>query len=150
MWLTHTTRKLITPCSQSKLSSWKLSRLSPAHRAHHKEIVTYYNSPKAQHPRTNFWKQPGKPGQHFTSIGNTRVRATLIRHILSLSLSPTSPLLSFSHKMEELVCAGTKLSHSKKRRAPQPPKIAGPALAPPPVRVLRPLPGPKPSSIGCR
>ncbi len=30
----------------------------------------------------------------------------------TLSLSPTSPLLSFSQKMEKLVYAGTKLSHS--------------------------------------
>ncbi|XP_058608025.1 uncharacterized protein LOC131524743 isoform X2 [Onychostoma macrolepis] len=58
--------------------------------------------------------------------------------------------------MEELVYAGTKLSHSiaashqistKKQRPPQPPKTAGPALPPPPVRALRPLPqrqGPDP------
>ncbi len=60
--------------------------------------------------------------------------------------------------MEELVHAGTKLSHSfaaspqistKKWRAPQPPKTAGPALPPP----LRPLPqcqGPNhpPSAVG--
>ncbi len=49
----------------------------------------------------------------------------------TLSLSPTSPLLNFSQKMEELVYAGTKLSHffaasaqiSKKKngRPPQPP-----------------------------
>ncbi len=63
----------------------------------------------------------------------------------TLSLSPASPLLSFSQKMEELVYAGTKLSASpqistKKRRAPQPPKTAGSALPPPPVRALRPLP----------
>ncbi len=41
----------------------------------------------------------------------------------------------------------------KKRRAPQPPKTAGSALPPPPVRALRPaatMPGPKPSSICCR
>ncbi len=57
--------------------------------------------------------------------------------------------------------AGTKLSHSfaaspqistKKRRAPQPPKTAGPAR-PPPVRALRPLPqrqapNPPPSAVG--
>uniref|UniRef100_A0A8C2ENE0 OSK domain-containing protein n=1 Tax=Cyprinus carpio TaxID=7962 RepID=A0A8C2ENE0_CYPCA len=72
----------------------------------------------------------------------------------TLSLSPASPLLCFSQKMEELVYAGTKLSHSfaaspqispKKRRAPQPPKPVGPA----PVRALRPLPqrqGPNPPS----
>ncbi len=46
--------------------------------------------------------------------------------------------------MEELVYAGTKLSASpqistKKRRAPQPPKTAGSALPPPPVRALQPL-----------
>uniref|UniRef100_A0A9J8ALC7 SGNH hydrolase-type esterase domain-containing protein n=1 Tax=Cyprinus carpio carpio TaxID=630221 RepID=A0A9J8ALC7_CYPCA len=59
----------------------------------------------------------------------------------TLSLSPASPLLCFSQRMEELVYAGTKLSHSfsaspqistKKRRAPQPPKPVGPA----PVRAL--------------
>ncbi len=53
--------------------------------------------------------------------------------------------------------AGTKHSASpqistKKRRAPQPPKTAGPAL-PPPVRALRPLPqrqgpNPPPSAVG--
>ncbi len=70
----------------------------------------------------------------------------------TLSLSPASPLLSFSQKMEELVYAGIKLSanpqiSTKKRRAPQPPKTAGSALPPPPVRALRPLPqrqGPNP------
>ncbi|XDV11244.1 hypothetical protein PO909_000230, partial [Leuciscus waleckii] len=74
----------------------------------------------------------------------------------TFSLSPPSPLLCFSQKMEELVYAGTKLSHSfaaspqiptKKRHAPQPPKPAGPARPPPPVRALRPLPqrqGPHP------
>uniref|UniRef100_A0A9J8C9U4 Uncharacterized protein n=1 Tax=Cyprinus carpio carpio TaxID=630221 RepID=A0A9J8C9U4_CYPCA len=73
----------------------------------------------------------------------------------TLSLSPASPLLCFSQKMEELVYAGTKLSHSfaaslqistKKRRAPQPPKPVGPA----PVKALRPLPqrqGPNPPSV---
>ncbi len=76
----------------------------------------------------------------------------------TLSLSPASPLLSFSQKMEELVYAGTKLSASpqistKKRRAPQPPKTAGSALPPPPVRALRPLPqrkgpNPPPSAVG--
>ncbi len=76
----------------------------------------------------------------------------------TLSLSPASPLLSFSQKMEELVYAGTKLSASpqistKKRRAPQPPKTAGSALPPPPVRALWPLPqrqgpNPPPSAVG--
>ncbi|KAG1973105.1 hypothetical protein F2P79_000690 [Pimephales promelas] len=68
----------------------------------------------------------------------------------TLSLSPASPLLCFSEKMEQLVSAGTKLSHSfaaspqiptKKRQAPKPPKLSGPARPPPPKpRVLRPLP----------
>lgn len=68
----------------------------------------------------------------------------------TLSLSPASPHLCFSEKMEELVYAGTKLSHSfaaspqissKKRQAPKPPKPAGKARPPPrPVRALRPLP----------
>ncbi|CAM4675085.1 unnamed protein product [Leuciscus chuanchicus] len=75
----------------------------------------------------------------------------------TLSLSPATPLLCFSQKMEELVHAGTRLSHSfaaspqiptKKRQAPLPPKPAGPARPhPPPVRALRPLPqrqGPHP------
>ncbi|XDV11987.1 hypothetical protein PO909_000760 [Leuciscus waleckii] len=66
----------------------------------------------------------------------------------TLSLSPTSPLLCFSQKMEELVYAGTRLSHSfaaspqiptKKRQAPQTPKPARRACPPPPVRALRPL-----------
>ncbi len=35
--------------------SWT-SRLSPTHRAHHKQIVTYYNSSETQHPRTTSWK----------------------------------------------------------------------------------------------
>ncbi|KAL0194692.1 hypothetical protein M9458_008264, partial [Cirrhinus mrigala] len=80
----------------------------------------------------------------------------------TLSLSPASPLLSLSQKMEELVYAGTRLSHSfaaspliltKKRRAPQPPKPVGPAHPPPPSRALRPLPqrqgpNPPPSAVG--
>ncbi|CAM4419944.1 unnamed protein product [Leuciscus chuanchicus] len=75
----------------------------------------------------------------------------------TLSLSPASPLLCYSQKMEELVYVGTKLSHSfaaspqistKKRQAPQPPKPAGPSHpSPASVRALRPLPqhqGPHP------
>ncbi|XP_067272676.1 major histocompatibility complex class I-related gene protein-like [Pseudorasbora parva] len=55
-------------------------------------------------------------------------------------LSPASPHLGFSEKMEELIFVGTRLSHSiaaspqkstKKRRAPQPPKPVGPAPPPP-------------------
>ncbi len=34
--------------------------------------------------------QLGKPGQHFTATGNTRARAMLIRHIISLSKISTS------------------------------------------------------------
>ncbi len=54
------------------------------------------------------------------------------RSLDTLSLSPTCPLLSFSKKMEELVYAGTKLSHSfaaspkistKKWRAPKHQKL---------------------------
>ncbi|KAL1279937.1 hypothetical protein QQF64_014537 [Cirrhinus molitorella] len=80
----------------------------------------------------------------------------------TLSLSPASPLLNFSQKMEELIYAGTRLSHffaaspqisTKKRRAPQPPKPVGPARPSPPVRALRPLPqrqgpNPPPSAVG--
>ncbi|KAL0147979.1 hypothetical protein M9458_056706 [Cirrhinus mrigala] len=80
----------------------------------------------------------------------------------TLSLSSASPLLSFSQKMEELVYAGTRLSHSfpaspqistKKRWAPQPPKPVGPACPPPPSRALRLLPqrqgpNPPPSAVG--
>ncbi|XDV16393.1 hypothetical protein PO909_016130 [Leuciscus waleckii] len=75
----------------------------------------------------------------------------------TFSLSPATPLLCFSQKTEELMYAGTKLSHSfaaspqistKKRQAPLPPKPAGPAPPPPAsVRALRPLPqrqGPHP------
>ncbi len=55
MWLKNPTRILITPHSQNKHCSWT-SRLSPAHRAHHMQTVTYYNSSETQHPRTTFWK----------------------------------------------------------------------------------------------
>ncbi len=55
MWLKNPTRTLITPRSQNKHCSWT-SRLSPAHRAHHMQTVTYNNSSKTQHPRTTFWK----------------------------------------------------------------------------------------------
>ncbi len=55
MWLKNPTRTLITARSQNKHCSWT-SRLSPAHRAHHMQTVTYYNSSKTQHPRTTFWK----------------------------------------------------------------------------------------------
>ncbi len=100
-------------------------------------------------------KQPGKLGQHITATGDTRSRAPLTRHIISLSSISTSKLLT---ENEELVYAGTKLSHSfaaspqistKKWRAPQPPKPVDPAHPPPPVRALRPLPqsqGPNPPS----
>ncbi|CAM4574373.1 unnamed protein product [Leuciscus chuanchicus] len=81
----------------------------------------------------------------------------------TLTLSPPTPLLCFSQKMEELVHAGTRLSHSfaaspqiptKKRQAPQTPKPARRARPPPPVRALRPLrpkrqgPHPPPSARG--
>ncbi|KAL0163729.1 hypothetical protein M9458_039482, partial [Cirrhinus mrigala] len=67
----------------------------------------------------------------------------------TLSLSPASPLLSFSQKMEELVYAGTRLSHSfvaspqisTKKRSPSSSFESSPAAAT--------TPGPKPSSICC-
>ncbi len=142
-----------TPHSQNKHCSWT-SRLSPAHRAHHMQTVTYYNSSKTQH-------QGRLSGNSLESQDNTsqspktpEVRA---RSPDTLSLSPASPLLSFSQKMEELVYAGTKLSASpqistKKRRAPQTPKTAGSALRLL-LRALRPLPqrqgpNPPPSAVG--
>ncbi len=133
MWLTHPTRTLITPCSQNKLSSCKLSRLSPAHRAHHTDCDVLQQLQDSA-PKDNFpGKQPGKPGQNISQLPETPEPISPD----TLSLSPASPLLSFSQKMEELVYAGSKLSHSiaaspqistKKWRPPQPPNTAGPAL----------------------
>ncbi len=80
----------------------------------------------------------------------------------TLSLSPASPLLSFSQKMEELVYAGTKLSHSfaaspqistKKRRAPPTTKDCRPSSPSSSCEsspAAATTPGPKPSSISCR
>ncbi len=141
MWLTHSTRTLITQCSQNNHCSWTF-RLSPAHRAHHIQTVTYYNSSKTQQPRTTFWKQPGKPGQHFTASGNTRAR--LIRHIISLSNISTSKLLTENGGTG--VCWDQTLPLFR-CKPPQPPKTAGQALPLPPVRALRSLPqrqGPNP------
>ncbi len=58
-------------------------------------------------------------------------------------LGPNSPTLSLQAPIYQL----------KKRRAPQPPKTAGPALPLPPVRALQPLPQrqgakPPPSAVG--
>ena len=65
-----------------------------------------------------------------------------------LSLSPTSPLMCFSEKMEKLVYAGTQFAGSPQistRKTSLPPKSMGAArpLPPPPLpppRALRPLP----------
>ncbi len=119
------------------------------------QTVTYYNSSKTQHPRTTFWKTAWEAR---TTHQSTEIPELDPRSPDTLSLSPTSPLLSFSQKMVELVYAGIKLSASpqistKKWQAPQPPKTAGSALPPPPVRALRPLPqrqgpNPPPSAVG--
>ncbi|CAM4568557.1 unnamed protein product [Leuciscus chuanchicus] len=83
----------------------------------------------------------------------------------TLSLSPATPLLCFSQKMEELVHAGTRLSHSfaaspqiptKKRQAPQTPRPARRARPPAPSSCesssasSAKTPGPTPSSICSR
>ncbi len=66
MWLTHPLRSLITPRSQNNHCSWT-SRLSPAHRAHQIQTVTYYNISKTQYPRTTFWKTVRKAWTTFYS-----------------------------------------------------------------------------------
>ncbi len=104
MWLKNPTRILITPHSQNKHCSWT-SRLSPAHRAHHMQTVTYHNSSKAPRLSTQgrlSGKQPGKPGQHITVTGNTRARAPLTRHTIPLSSISTSKL--FTENVEIGVC----------------------------------------------
>ncbi len=85
MWLKNPTRTLITPHSHNKLCSWKLSRLSPAHRAHHRQTVTYYNSSKTQHPRTTFWKTARE------------ARTTYHSHRKHQSQSPTHQTLSLDY-----------------------------------------------------
>ncbi len=89
-------------------------------------------SSKTQHPRTTFWKTAREARTTYHSH----------RKHQSPSHQTHYPLSSIS--TSKLVYAGTNLSHSfaaspqistKKRRAPQPPKTAGPAL-PPPVRAL--------------
>ncbi len=103
-------------------------------------------------------KQPGKPGQHFTATGNTRARAKLIRHTISLSNIFTSKLITenggtgvcWDQTLPLLCCKPPDINK----------KTAGllttkdcPAHPPPPVRALRPLPqrqGPNspPSAVG--
>ncbi len=66
----------------------------------------------------------------------------------TLSLSPTSPLLRFSQKMEELVSAWTKLFHSpapttKDSRPSSPSSSCESSLT------AATTPGPKPSSVIC-
>jgi len=81
----------------------------------------------------------------------------------ALSLSPASPLLCFSEKMEQLVYAGTKLSHSfaaspqiptKKRQAPQTTKACGHSWPSPSscesFSASATAPGPTPSSVCSR
>ncbi len=80
----------------------------------------------------------------------------------TLSLSPASPLLSFSQKMEELVYAGTKLSHAfaaspqistKKTAGTTTTKACGPSSSSSSCEsssTAATMPGPKPSSICCR
>ncbi len=103
-------------------------------------------------------KQPGKPGQHFTATGNTRARAKLIRHMISLSNIFTSKLLTenggtgvcWDQNLPLLCCKPPDINK----------KTAGllttkdcPAHPPPPVRALQPLPqrqgpNPPPSALG--
>ncbi len=108
MWLKNPTRILIMPHSQNKYCSWT-SRLSPAHRAHHMQTVTYYNSSKTQHPRTTFWKTAWEARTTHQSPETPELEP---RSPDTLSLSPASPLLSFSQKMEELMYCANPLTHS--------------------------------------
>ncbi len=91
MWFTHPTRTLITPCSQNNHCSWT-SRLSPAHRAHHMRTVTYYNTFKTKHPKTTFRKNSQGSQDNISQPQKTPETCSSD----TLSLSPTSPLLSFS------------------------------------------------------
>ncbi len=79
----------------------------------------------------------------------------------TLPLSPTSPLLRFSQKMEELMFAGTKLSHffaanpkisTKKWQAPPTTKNSRPSSPSSSCEsspTAATMPGPKPSSVIC-
>ncbi len=170
MWLKNPTRILITPHSQNNHCSWT-SRLSPAHRAHHMQTVTYHNSSKTQHPRTTFWKTAWEPGQHTQSPETPELEPrspdtlslspapgqNMPRSPDTLSLSPASPLLSFSQKMEELVYAGTKLSASPRYQLKNggPPttkdcRLSSPASSCESSPTAATTQGPKPSSICCR
>ncbi len=94
MWLTHSTRTLITPCSENNYCSWT-SQLSSAHRAHHMQSVTYYNSSKTQQPRTTFWKTAREARTTFHSHRKHQSqRHTHQTHYLSLSNIYTSKLLT--------------------------------------------------------
>ncbi len=155
MWLTHPTRTQITPCSQSNHCSWT-SRLSPAHRAHHvqTDVLQQLQDSKTA-PRLN------SQGSQDNISQPPETPETETRSSDTLSLYPTSPLLSFSKKMEELVYAGTKLSHSFAAS----PKISTKKTAgPPTTKNCRPsspssscessptaatTAGPKPSSVIC-
>ncbi len=150
MWLTHPTRTLITPCS------WT-SRLSPAHRAHHMQTVTCKQQLQVSATKDNFLENSQGSQDNIPQPPETPEPFSLD----TLSLSPTSPILSFSQKMEELVYAGTKLSHSfaaspnistKKTAGPPTTKNCRPSSpssscdgSPTAVTML----GPKPSSVIC-
>ncbi len=70
------------------------------------QTVTYYNSSKTQHPRTTFWKTAREARTTYHSHPDTPEPEPISPD--TLSLSPASPLLSFSQKMY----AGTKLFYS--------------------------------------
>ncbi len=85
MWLTYPTRTLIMSNSQNKLSSWKLSRLSPQSSTQ----TDCYNLLLLQKLQDSAHKD--EPGQH---TGNTRGRAHLTRYIIPLSSISTTKLLT--------------------------------------------------------
>ncbi len=112
------------------------------------------HSSKTQHPRTTFWKTAMGSQDNISQPPETPEPEP--RSPYTLSLSSAAPLLSFSQKMEELVYAGTKLSHSFAASPQISTKIRrpmDPAHPPPPVRALQPLPqrqgpNPPPSGVG--
>ncbi len=140
MWQTHPTRTLITPRSQNNLCSWT-SQLSPAYgtrwESHADCDVLQQLQDSA--PKDDFLENSLGSQDNISQPLETPELEPISPD--TLSLSPTSPLLSFSQKMEELslqalFVASPQIS-TKKRRAAQPPKTADPALPPPPVRAIR-------------
>ncbi len=131
------------PCPQSSSrADW---RITTAPRLQDSKTASRLNSQGSQ---DNISQPPETP-------------ETETRSSDTLSLYPTSPLLSFSKKMEELVYGGTKLSHSFAAS----PKISTKKTAgPPTTKNCRPsspssscessptaatTAGPKPSSVIC-